>query len=83
MDLTIIGYVAGTLTTASFIPQSIKIWREKSAKDVSLIMYIVISTGIFLWFLYGLLLMDYPLILANGISFIISISILIGKIKYK
>ncbi len=83
MDLNVIGYIAGILTTGSFIPQSMKIWKEKNAKEVSLLMYIIISTGIFLWFLYGLLTSNYPVIFANAVSLAISLSILIGKIKFK
>ncbi|MGC8584799.1 MAG: SemiSWEET transporter [Thermoplasmata archaeon] len=83
MDFNVIGYIAGILTTGSFIPQSMKIWKEKNAKEVSLLMYIIISTGIFLWFLYGLLTSNYPVIFANAVSLAISLSILIGKIKFK
>jgi len=78
-----VGFIAGALTTASFIPQALKIWREKSAKEVSFLMYVIISTGIFLWFIYGIEIYSLPIILANGISFIISITILVGKIKFK
>lgn len=81
--IVIIGFVAGAMTTASFIPQAIKIWKEKSAREVSFLMYTIISTGMFLWFLYGIFINSLPLILANGISFIFSIMILLGKIKFK
>jgi len=82
-SFVIVGFIAGALTTASFIPQALKIWREKSANEVSFLMYVIISTGIFLWFIYGIEIYSLPIILANGISFIISITILVGKIKFK
>ncbi|MGC8673045.1 MAG: SemiSWEET transporter [Thermoplasmata archaeon] len=82
-SFVIVGFIAGALTTASFIPQALKIWKEKSAKEVSFLMYVIISTGIFLWFIYGIEIYSIPIILANGISFIISITILVGKIKFK
>lgn len=80
--IDIIGFVAGVLTTSSFIPQFIKIIMDKSAKEISFLMYIVISIGIFLWFLYGLMINSLPIIVANGVSFILTILILLGKIRY-
>lgn len=80
---TIIGLVAGTLTTLSFIPQLIKIVRSKSTHDISLVMYIVFSTGILLWLIYGLLISDVPVIVANAVALFITIAILSLKIRYR
>ena len=80
---TIIGLVAGTLTTLSFIPQLIKIVRSKSTHDISLVMYIVFSTGILLWLIYGLLISDIPVIVANAVALFITITILSLKIRYR
>ncbi|MEW6411901.1 MAG: SemiSWEET transporter [Candidatus Zixiibacteriota bacterium] len=81
--ITLLGLVAGTLTTASFVPQLAKVLRTRSTGDISLAMYIVISLGIFLWLLYGLLIASYPVILANAFTLIIAGTILILKIRYR
>lgn len=80
---TAIGLIAGALTTSSFLPQVIKAWKTKSTKDISLHMYIVLTTGVFLWMVYGLLINSLPVILTNVVTFILTLSILILKIKYK
>lgn len=79
----IIGLVAGTLTTLSFIPQLIKIVRSKSTHDISLVMYVVFSTGILLWLIYGLMIGDVPVIVANAVALSITIAILSLKIRYR
>jgi MtN3 and saliva related transmembrane protein len=81
--LTTLGLIAGTLTTAAFVPQLVKVWKSRSTKDISLLMYIVICTGILLWLIYGLLIFDLPIIVANAITFMIALAILILKIRYK
>jgi len=83
MDLVeLMGFIAGILTTSSFLPQLLKIHRDKSAKEVSLIMYIIISTGIFLWLLYGIEIKSLPIIGANGVSLALTLLILAGKLRY-
>ncbi|BAZ66998.1 MAG: SemiSWEET transporter [Pelatocladus maniniholoensis HA4357-MV3] len=81
--ITIIGLVAATLTTFSFLPQLLKTWRTKSAKDVSYIMLISFNIGIFLWLIYGLYLSALPIILANLITLIFNLIILWLKIRYR
>jgi MtN3 and saliva related transmembrane protein len=84
MDFTtILGLIAATLTTFSFIPQMIKTWQSKSAKDVSYIMLITFNIGIFLWLIYGISLQALPIILANGATLFFNIIILWLKIKYR
>ena len=80
--IAIIGLIAGTCTTISFLPQVIKTIKTKKTKDISMSMYIVLATGILLWMIYGILIKDLPVILANSISFVLAISVLILKIKY-
>lgn len=80
--VTLIGLTAAALTTISFLPQVIKSWKTKSTKDVALGMYLTLTTGIFLWLVYGLLIGNIPIILANGVTFILALSILILKVKY-
>jgi len=81
--ITLIGLVAATCTTFSFLPQVIKTIKTKHTKDLSLGMYSVLTIGIFLWFLYGILIKDFPIIIANAISFIFAATILFQIIKYK
>ncbi|MEA3500991.1 MAG: SemiSWEET transporter [Candidatus Marinimicrobia bacterium] len=81
--ITIIGFMAATATTISTMPQAIKIIKTRHTKDISLEMYIILTTGMLLWFIYGILIKDFPLIIANGISLIFSSTILILKLIYK
>ena len=84
MDLfTIIGLSAAACTTFSFLPQAIKVIKTKQTKDLSLVMYFIFTIGVFLWLVYGILVKDTPLIIANIITFIFATTILIMKIKYK
>lgn len=78
----VIGIIAGICTTISFIPQIIKILKTRHARDISLYMYMVLTTGIFLWLIYGILLKRFPIILANSISFALCVFIIISKIRY-
>lgn len=80
--VTIIGFIGASLTTIAFLPQVIQIWKTKSTKDISLKMYIILCAGIFLWLLYGVMILSWPIIVANAIGFISSLIILIFKVKY-
>ena len=75
----LIGSVAGTLTTLSFLPQVLKTYRSRSAKDISLVMFLLFSLGVFLWLLYGLSIQSMPIIISNGITLVLSLSILVMK----
>ncbi len=81
--ITVLGLVAAICTTISFLPQAVKTIRTKHTKDLSLGMYSILTFGIFLWFLYGILIGDLPIILANGITLIFCTAILFLIIKYK
>jgi len=78
----ILGLVAGTLTTASFLPQVIKTWKTRSVGDISLVWSMTLTLGIGLWFSYGLMIGELPVILANGISLLFSLSLLAMKLKF-
>ncbi len=78
-----IGFVAGTLTTIAFLPQLERTWKTKSADDMSLAMLLIFTTGVFLWLLYGLLLTAWPIIAANAITFVLTLAILVLKLKYQ
>ncbi len=78
-----IGFLAATLTTISFLPQVIKVWRTKSTQDISLGMFLIFSCGILLWLIYGILIQDWAIFLANFITLILASIILFFKLKYK
>jgi len=82
IDPTIIGLIAATLTTVSFLPQAIHTFRTRKTEGLSLPMYIALTTGVFLWFVYGLYLHSLPIILANSVTFIFASCILILKVKH-
>ena len=76
-----LGFVAAACTTLAFLPQVIKTWRSRSTKDLSLFMFLVFSTGVTLWLIYGMLRGDWPLILANLFTLSLAVIILAFKIK--
>ena len=82
MPITLIGLAAAFCTTVAFLPQVIKTWRTRSTKDISLAMFLVFTTGIFLWLVYGVIIRDVPLITANGITFVLSATILYLKLRH-
>jgi len=81
--ITILGFLAATLTTTAFLPQLIKTWKTKSAGDVSLEMLIAFSTGTLLWLIYGIYLHALPIIVANFLTLVFNLIILGLKIIYK
>lgn len=81
--ITVLGLIAGTLTTISFVPQVIKVVTSKSTKDISFLMFLIFTIGVFAWLMYGLLINDLPVIIANFITFILSLIILSYKIRFK
>jgi MtN3 and saliva related transmembrane protein len=80
--INIIGYTAGFLTTAALLPQLLKTWKTKSAKDLSLGMLWIFNLGVIFWLTYGILSADKPLILWNTITMFMASLILIMKLKY-
>lgn len=81
--VTAIGFTAGALTTVAFWPQLRRTWTTKSADDVSLAMLLTFTTGVFLWFLYGLLLQSWPIIVTNAVTFVLTAAILVLKLRFK
>lgn len=67
------GYLAGTCTTLAVVPQIYKAWRTGEAKNVSLKMYLVLLTGLGLWFFYGKSIDDLPIMLFNGVAFLLNL----------
>jgi MtN3 and saliva related transmembrane protein len=81
--LVIVGYIAGALTTLSFVPQVIKAWRMRETRDLSLAMLVLFALGVILWALYGLWINSLPIIAANLITFILILVLLYLKFRYK
>jgi MtN3 and saliva related transmembrane protein len=78
-----IGYLAAILTTFSIIPQIIRVYRLKESRDISLWTISSLSAGILLWFIHGIVIGDPPVILANGVSLLLSVLMLWLVIKYR
>ncbi|MGH6673303.1 MAG: SemiSWEET transporter [Xanthobacteraceae bacterium] len=79
---TLIGLAAATCTTVAYVPQVVKAWRSRSTKDVSLSMFLLMATGIILWLVYGAILRDLPLVLANGVTLGLAATILVFKLRF-
>ena len=77
-----LGYIGGVLTTFCYIPQIIRIFRLKSAKEISLLFTTLTLVGIMVWLSYGILLSLGPVILWNSVAFVIVSILLYAKLKY-
>ena len=76
-----IGYLAAFCTTVAFIPQAVKVYKTKHTKDISLGMFSLLNLGFVFWLIYGVMLNSYPIILANAVTIIFAIYILLTKLK--
>lgn len=81
--VTVLGLVAGALTTIAFVPQVARVWRTRSTRDISLGMFLLFTAGVALWMVYGVLMDAPPVIIANGVTLALSATILGFKIRYK
>ena len=81
--IVLVGYIAGALTTISFIPQVVRAWKLKETRDLSLAMLILFAAGILLWTWYGIWTESVPIIAANVITFVLILVLLGLKIRYK
>jgi len=81
--ITLIGSIAATLTTVSFVPQALKILKTKQTHDISLFMYILFGSGVLMWLVYGVLIKSMPIIIANAVTLCLIIPILVMKLIYK
>ena len=82
MNVEIFGYIAAILTTAAFLPQLIKTFKTKKADDVSLLTLIMFIIGVLGWIIYGFKISSIPILLANSITLILNLLILISKIYF-
>lgn len=79
----IFGLLAASMTTLAFLPQVLKVWKDRQTKNISLGMYVIFVLGIIFWLIYGLMINDLPIILANIVSLLLSSTVLFFKLKYK
>jgi MtN3 and saliva related transmembrane protein len=77
------GSIAATLTTTAFIPQVWQVWRTRHAKDISLGMYAIFTSGVAMWLAYGTLLGSWPIIIANGLTLLFAGAVLCMKLLFK
>jgi MtN3 and saliva related transmembrane protein len=82
-EVQILGLAAGSCTTIAFLPQVIKTWKSGSAKDLSLGMFSFFCFGVLLWLIYGIIINDVPVIVANLFTLILASSLLFFKLRYK
>ena len=82
-SIEVIGLMAAVFTTAAFVPQVYKTWKLKSAEGLSLTMYIVFFTGVILWLIYGIQINSLSIIVANTITSILALLLIIFKLIYK
>jgi MtN3 and saliva related transmembrane protein len=81
--ITTVGLVAALCTTLAFLPQVIKIWKTKSVGDLSKGTFIVFTLGVTMWLTYGLLIGDFPVIVANAVTLILQATILFQMVRYR
>jgi MtN3 and saliva related transmembrane protein len=79
---TLVGLSAGFLTTIAFVPQVAKIWKTRSAKDVSLPTFVAFTSGVGLWLLYGILNQELPIIVWNAATLVLAGAILAMKLRF-
>ena len=77
------GFIAAALTTIAFLPQVIKTWRTRKAEDVSIVMLLMFITGLLFWIIYAIQTNALPVLIANIITFILNVTILILKLIYR
>lgn len=82
-SIEILGMVAGTISSVTFLPQVIKTWQSKSAKDISLWMFLLVTFSVVLWLIYGILLGSVPIIYTNSAVLVMSLIMLYFKFRFK
>ena len=82
INIEFFGYFAAILTTVAFLPQLIKTLKTKKADDVSLVTLIMFICGVGSWIVYGFKISSFPILIANIITFILNLFIIISKIYY-
>ena len=81
MNTDLLGYTAAALTTCSFVPQAVLTLRTRDTRGISLGMYSAFTLGVALWLVYGLMLGEWPIIVANTVTLGLAATILVTKIR--
>jgi MtN3 and saliva related transmembrane protein len=79
---TIVSVIAAVLTTAAFVPQALHIIRRRETAAVSLVMYSMFATGVFFWGIFGVMIDNWAIVLANVITFVLAMMIVVLKLRY-
>ena len=79
---SIVGLLAGLFTTIAFVPQVWQVWKSRSARDISLPMYLIFTAGVALWLGYGLLTGTMPVIVANAVTLVLAGAVLAMKLRF-
>ena len=83
MSVASLGYVAGVLTVASFLPQVVRAWRTRQTRDLSLTMFALLITACSLWVVYGILTRSWPVIATNGGMVLLNAALAAAKVRYR
>jgi MtN3 and saliva related transmembrane protein len=81
--VAVIGYIAAVLTTAAYVPQVVHVFRRRSADDISTTMYIAMTCGVGCWLVYGVMLRQMPIVVANGIILVLASTVLYAKARFR
>jgi MtN3 and saliva related transmembrane protein len=82
LSITIVGSVAATLTTVAFLPQVVRVWRLRDARDISLPTFLIFSVGLAAWLVYGLDIGSIPVIAANALTLVLAVLMVALKVKF-
>jgi MtN3 and saliva related transmembrane protein len=77
-----VSALAATLTTAAFVPQALHIIRYKETKAISLVMYVAFAAGVAMWLLFGVLIGNWPIMISNAITLVLTLAIVAMKLRY-
>ena len=80
--IDLVGSLAAFLTTIAFVPQVLKIWRSKSARDISLPMYLSFTAGVALWLVYGVMIASTPIVVANIVTLCLALAVIVMKRRW-
>ena len=78
----LVGYSAGVLATAAFVPQVAKTFRDRSTRDISLGMYALFCAGVGLWLVYGVLIASWPVVVSNVVTLVLAGAVLVLKLRH-
>jgi MtN3 and saliva related transmembrane protein len=78
----LVSALAATLTTVAFVPQALHIIRHKETKSISLLMYVAFAGGVAFWLVFGMMIGNWPIIIANAITLVLALAIVAMKLRY-